>query len=118
MTFWVLAWLRAFALTVAVELAVAMPLLGSIEPRWPRRAAAIALANLATHPLVWFAFPGLSLAATTRLGSSEVWAVVVEAAVYRLVWPGASLRRAAIASLAANAASLAVAQLVARFAHL
>jgi len=117
-SFWVLAWLRAFALTVAVELGVAMPLLAPAEPRRARRAAVILLANLATHPLVWFAFPGLTFGATTRLAASELWAVVAEAAIYRLVWPNASLRRAAAVSLAANAASVAAGQVLAHFARL
>ena len=108
MTFWVLAWLRAFALTVAVELAVAVPLLAPVEPRRARRFAVVALANLATHPLVWFAFPGLAMGPASRLLLSELWAVLAEAAVYRLVWPDVRLRRAALVSLAANAASVTV----------
>jgi len=110
---WVLAWLRAFALTVVLEVAVAVPLLAPVEPRRARRAAAVALANLATHPLVWFAFPGLSFGVAIRLGASELWAVLADAAIYRLVWPHARLRRVALVSVAANAASLAVGQLLA-----
>jgi len=107
-SFWVLAWLRAFALTVAIELVVAVPLLAPVESGRARRIATVALANLATHPLVWFAFPGLTFGAATRLVSSELWAFLAEAAVYRLVWPAVSLRRAALVSLAANAASVTV----------
>ena len=106
MTFWVLAWLRAFALTVAVELVVAVPLLAPAEPRRGRRVATVALANLATHPLVWFAFPGLALGTTTRVLSSELWAVAGEAAIYLLVWPAAHRRRVVLVSLVANAASV------------
>lgn len=117
MNFWVLDWLRAFALTVAVELVVAMPLLAPVEPRRTRRAAIIALANLATHPLVWFAFPGLAFGGAARLASSELWAFLAEAAIYRLVWPNARLSQAILVSLAANSASFAVGQALARLAR-
>lgn len=114
MSFWVLAWLRAFALTLAVELPVVIPLVASAEPRRARRAGAAALANLGTHPLVWFAFPGLAAGHAARLASSEVWAVLGEAVIYWFIWPTLSLRRAALVSLAANAASFTVGQVLAR----
>ena len=114
MSFWVLAWLRAFALTLAVELPVAVALLAFIEPRRARRAGAAVLANLATHPLVWFAFPGLTAGPAARLASSEVWAVVGEAAIYRFIWPALPLHRAALVSLAANTASFLVGLALAR----
>lgn len=115
MTFWVLGWLRAFALTVAIELPVAVPLLGRIEPGRVRRVTAVTIANLATHPLVWFAFPGLAAGPAARFAWSELWAVLAEAAIYRFVWPNARLRRVALVSLAANAASVAGGQLLTRF---
>jgi hypothetical protein len=46
-------WLRFFAVTVAVELLVAIPLLRG-EGTLARRATAVAVANLASHPIVWF----------------------------------------------------------------
>jgi hypothetical protein len=115
-TFWVLNWLRAFGVTLLVEIPIAAPMLAraQVEPRLPRRCAVIVLANLATHPLVWFAFPGLAIGAGARVGFSEAWAVLAELAVYRLVWPSLSLRRAAFVSLAANAASFAAGLLLAR----
>ena len=106
MTFWIANWLRAFGLTLAVELAIALPLLAPIEPRLSRRASAVAVVNLATHPLVWFLFPGLALGAAARVALSETWAVLAELAIYRVVWPALSLRRAALVSVAANAASV------------
>jgi hypothetical protein len=105
-TFWVANWLRAFGLTLLVELAIALPVLAPVEPRLSRRAAAVLFANLATHPLVWFLFPGLAISAVPRLALSEAWAVVAELAIYRIVWPALSIRRSALLSLAANAASL------------
>jgi hypothetical protein len=106
-TFWVASWLRAFGLTLLVELAIALPLLAPVEPRLARRASVVVLVNLATHPLVWFLFPGLAVGAGTRLALSEAWAVIAEVAIYRLIWPALALRRATLVAVAANAASLA-----------
>jgi hypothetical protein len=105
-TFWVADWLRAFGLTLLVELVIALPLLAPIEPRLWRRASVVVVVNLATHPLVWFLFPGLAVGSGARLALSEVWAMVAELAIYRIVWPSLSSRRAALVSVAANAASL------------
>jgi len=102
------AWLTAFLVTVAVELAVAVPLLAPSSAGWARRAGVVALANLATHPLVWFAFPQTGLFGTERLAVSELFAVCVEAAAYRLVWPALGSMRAFGTSAVANGASLAV----------
>ena len=113
MTFWVTAWLRAFGLTLFIELPVATARRCSRRSRCAprRRGAAVIAANLATHPLVWFLFPGLALGRPARLALSEAWAVVAEAAIYLTVWPALRLRRALFVSLVANGAS-AVAGLV------
>ena len=108
MTFWVANWLRAFGLTLLIELAIALPLLAPIEPRLWRRTSAVLVVNLATHPLVWFLFPGLAVGSGVRLALSEAWAVLAELAIYRVVWPALTIRRAALVSGAANAASLVV----------
>jgi hypothetical protein len=100
----VLAWARAFAVTVGVELAVAAPLLPG--PRAPR-VLLVALANLASHPAVWFVFPDLGLGYAAWLVLAELWAVAVEAIAYRVLLPGVTTRRALLVALAANAASLA-----------
>jgi len=81
------AWATAFAITITVEVAVAVPLLAPTGVRLWRRAALVVLANLATHPLVWFAFPQLGLFGNGRLAVSELFAVAVEAAAYVLFWP-------------------------------
>ncbi|HXU04105.1 MAG TPA: hypothetical protein VN903_24255 [Polyangia bacterium] len=106
MTFWIANWLRAFGLTLLVELAIALPLLAPVEPRLWRRAAVVVVVNLATHPLVWFLFPGLAIGATARLALSEAWAVLAELAIYKIVWPALTIRRATVVSVAANAASV------------
>jgi hypothetical protein len=101
------AWLRAFLVTAAVELLVAVPLLGRSRPA-ARRAAAVLLGQLATHPLVWFVWPSLGLGRTAFLVVAESWAFVIELATYRLVFPDLPTRRAAASSALANGASLAV----------
>jgi hypothetical protein len=113
MTFWVADWLRAFALTLIVEISVATPLLARVEQRIARRIAVVVVANLATHPLVWFLFPGLAFGRPARFALSEAWAVSAELAIYVLVWPSLPFRRAAIASLAANGASVAAGMVLA-----
>lgn len=105
MTFWITDWLRAFALTVVIELAIATPLLRSAERSGLRRSMGILLANLSTHPAVWFIFPGAALGSSARFVLSESFAFVVELFVYRLIWPELTWRRAFVTSLAANAAS-------------
>lgn len=107
MTFWVANWLRAFAVTLLVEVPVATPLLGIVERSVARRISIVVVANLATHPLVWFLFPGLASGRATRLALSEAWALLAELAIYKLVWPSLRARRAALVSLAANGASVA-----------
>jgi hypothetical protein len=104
-TFWVANWLRAFGLTVLIELVVAIPLLAAVERGVGRRVGAVIAANLATHPLVWFLFPGVAAGRWTRLGLSEAWAVLAELAIYRLVWPALRPGRATLVSVSANAAS-------------
>lgn len=115
MTFWIVDWLRAFALTLLFEIPVATPLLARVERTIARRISIVVVANLATHPLVWFLFPGLALGRATRLALSEVWAIAAELAIYWLVWPALRLRRAALVSLLANGASLAAGLALARF---
>jgi len=59
-TFWIADWLRAFALTLLAEIPIATPLLSTVDRGVARRIAIVVVANLATHPLVWFLFPGLA----------------------------------------------------------
>ena len=107
MTFWIVDWLRAFAVTLLVEVPIATPLLGVVERSIARRIAIVVVANLATHPLVWFLFPGLAAGRATRLALSEAWALLAEWTIFILVWPSLRDRRAGLVSLAANAASVA-----------
>lgn len=102
----VAAWARAFVFTLLVEFAVAVPLLGAAEPSRARRAALVAVANVASHPAVWFILPALALSATARLALSELWAVLLELGVYRLALRDLAVLRAVAASALANGASL------------
>jgi hypothetical protein len=116
-TAWVLDWVRAFALTLLIEELVALPLLGRFDrsprpagryARLARHAAAIALVNLATHPLVWFLFPGLSAGYGFRVAASEAWALAAEGAAYLTIWPDLGPGRAFLVALLANAASFCI----------
>jgi hypothetical protein len=102
------AWAVAFSVTLAVELAVAGRVLRPSAPSKTERYGAIAVANLATHPLVWFVIPVLGGGYAGSLVLSEVQAVVVEALVYALVAPRVPSSRAIAASALANAASYLV----------
>jgi len=107
-TAWVADWLRAFAVTSVVEALVATPLLGRAERSWARRLGVVLLVNLATHPLVWFLFPGLAARHAVRVALSEAWALAAEGGAYLVVLPSLGARRAFAISLLANGASFAV----------
>jgi hypothetical protein len=101
------AWLRAFVLTTVVELAVGVPLLapgGSL----PRRTVTVCLAQLTTHPAVWFIWPLFAWPHATYLLVAEAFALLIEALVYRLVFDRLTWSRALAASALANAASVIV----------
>jgi len=97
-------WLRFFAVTVAVELLVAIPLLRG-EGSLARRATAIGVANLASHPIVWFVIARVIASRTPMILIAESWAIASEAVVYALVFPTLSRTRALGVSGVANAAS-------------
>ena len=97
-------WLRYFALTVAVELLVAIPLLRG-EGTLGRRAVAVAVANLASHPIVWFVIARVIPSRTPMIVTAESWAIASETVVYVLVFPRLSRTRALGISAVANAAS-------------
>jgi hypothetical protein len=98
-------WLRGFGLTIAIEESIAVPLLAPVEPGRVRRVLAVLLANLATHPLVWFFFTRLGWSWEAGLWVAEAWAFGFEIVAYRIIFPNAPWKRCAIVSVAANAAS-------------
>lgn len=109
---YVLAWLKAFALTVALELAVAMPLLAEQESSRGRRAGLILFAQIASHPAVWFIFPQLEWPWGRVVVAAEGWAVLSETAFYGLVFRGLGVRRAFGVAALANGVSYGVGLLV------
>ncbi|HEY5920970.1 MAG TPA: hypothetical protein VIV11_04835 [Kofleriaceae bacterium] len=94
-------WLFAFAVTCAIELAVVFWL----GPRHPRRLAVGLVAQLVTHPFVWLAMASLPGSQLARLLCVELWATLVETAVYKR-FLGLRGRDAFALSALANAASL------------
>lgn len=103
-------WLRFFALTVLVELAVATPLLDARS--LPRRLLAVVVANFATHPFVWFFVARLDLGRAALTGIAELWALAFETLIYALVFPAMRPSRALGVSALANGASFLLGALV------
>lgn len=110
-------WIRAFALTAALELAVATPLLRIVEPALWRRMTLVTLANLLSHPLVWFVFPALGASYLTTTCLSEAWAVAIEAIFLSVVFPGASRAPLWGISMIANGTSWAAGIVVQTTTH-
>ncbi|HEY3451956.1 MAG TPA: hypothetical protein VGK67_36695 [Myxococcales bacterium] len=98
-------WLFAFLLTLAIELPLAATLLRRHEASRARLVGKLFFANLATHPLVWFAFPLLPLPWSGTTAISETFAWLAEAAFFVVVFADLKPARAALVSLAANATS-------------
>lgn len=100
---YVLAWARAFVFTQVVEAPIYRR---ALRVAWWRALAPSAL----THPFVWFAFPllctVLGLGWTPAMALAELFAWLVEAAFFVVTKPRVPWRRAVLASLGANAASL------------
>lgn len=103
-----LAWMRAFALTLVTELAVAVPLFSRYLPSLPKRLTLVTFAQLSTHPIVWFVLPLLHLPRGPFLVTAETWAWLAETVLYTLAVPALPTRQALVVSLAANAVSLVV----------
>jgi len=100
-------WLSAYLLTTGSELLVATPVLRP-GGRLPRRIGAVCLAQLATHPAVWFIWPLFGWPRPVYLLVAESFALVVETLVYRLVFERLAWSRALAASGLANGVSLAL----------
>jgi hypothetical protein len=100
-------WVRYFALTVALELLVAVPLLrdhGSLS----RRLTAVMVANFTSHPVVWFFIARVIATRSVMVPVAEAWAIASEAVVYALVFPTLSRPRALGISAVTNAASFLI----------
>lgn len=111
------SWLIGFGLTLLFELPLASWMLKAREGRLWRRLLVVLFANLATHPLVWFFFPGLPFTHSARVVLSELWAFGAEALFYWVVLERMGIRRAVLTSLLANGTSFVLGWLiVSRFA--
>lgn len=106
------AWLIGFGLTLLFELPLAAWMLKAHESRLWRRLLLVLFANFATHPLVWFFFPGIPLGRFARLGLSELWAFGAEALFYWVVLEHLGKGRAVSTSLLANGTSFAAGWLI------
>jgi hypothetical protein len=98
-------YLFAFVLTLVVELVVAVPILAPGGSRW-RRAAVVVVAQMATHPSVWFFWPQFGWPRPVYLLVAESFALVTELLIYRLMFPKLPWSRALAASALANGASV------------
>ena len=103
MTAGLIHWLLAFVATCAIELVV----VHHLGPAHPRRRHVALAAQAATHPFVWLAMALLPGSQLWTLAGVELWATLVEAAIYRRYL---GLRRgdAFALSALANAASLLI----------
>lgn len=109
------AWVRAFALTCAIEIPVVLWTTRDAGPTTVRRAVIALVGQLATHPLVWFVFPYIpGITGWTAFVASELYATAVEATLYAVAWPRLGATRAIGISAVANAVSLGVGLLLAR----
>ena len=116
MFFPVSAWFTAFVVTVVIEAPIVWWFVRVREPSVLRVGTAVLLANLASHPAVWFIFTQLLLVGSVAYTlTTEIWAVIVEAILYVLALRGVGPRRALAVSLVANAASYLVGVLVGGF---
>lgn len=115
---YVTMWLLAFLLTLAIEVPLVLLLTESpvgdfqgSQSVMPRRKVAClaAVAQLMTHPAVWFLFPHIPwMSHGTSFVLSEVWAWTAEAALYAFMAVAPSTLRAIAVSALANGASLAI----------
>ncbi len=103
-----IAWLAAFVATCTIELIVVYRL----GPPDRRRVPIALCAQVATHPFVWIAMATLPGSQLARLAIVELWAVLVEAAIYKRYLRIAGGDAFAISALA-NAASLLLVSAVA-----
>lgn len=66
------------------------------------------IANAATLPLVWFAFPAFGLGYAAQIAISEIFAVGAEAGIYLILFAGIKIENAIAASFACNLFSFAI----------
>lgn len=100
--FW--AWLRAFALTLVVELPIFVLVVRGEVPAW-RACLAGAAGSCLTHPLLWFVWSRLVSDYTLYITSGELLVAVIETLTFYAIARPIPLRMALAASFLANGAS-------------
>jgi hypothetical protein len=111
------AWLRAFIAPLVIETPIVVWLTRDVPmPAWRRFVIAL-VANLATHPIVWFVIPTLGLNGMVSLVIAETWAVVIEWIVYFVALPTMTLGRALGVSAVANGVSFGIGLLLFQLTH-
>jgi hypothetical protein len=106
------SWAFAFAVTLLIELPIVLRVLRPSGLPTSTLFAICLIANLTTHPVVWFVFPFLGLGTVGAFLLSEVWAFGLEIWVYDAAVRSVSKRRSIAASVAANLASATLYPLV------
>ena len=106
MYFPISSWFPAFVITLVVEI----PIVAVLVRRWERDAIRlgiiIVVANLATHPVVWYVISQiLSVGTPAYTLAAEIWAVAVETAIYWAAIRGLPVRRALVVAAVANVTS-------------
>lgn len=113
-------WFYAFLLTLAIELPVGFFVLR--EQDVAKRLTLVALANLLSHPTVWFVFPEvgaeLGLDYRASLIVSEVWAYSMEAFFYVFFLGASRFRQCLWLAVLANTASLTLGLVLAKADYL
>jgi hypothetical protein len=107
----VIAWLLAFLATCAIEASIVWRL--GPPKRW--RVPIALAAQVATHPFVWIAMATLPGPQLTTLACVELWATLVETAVYNRFLSMRGRDAFALSALANAASLLAVSALALLF---
>jgi len=104
-------WFAFYLFAFAVEVPIFILLVRGRVPPW-RAALAGAAGTAFTHPLLWFVWPKVVRGYAAYAISGELLTFVIETFTFFFIAGTISLRRAATASFAANAASLLLGFLV------
>jgi hypothetical protein len=98
---------QAYLLSLAIETPI-LVLIFRDRYDWSRTVRNAVIATSVTLPFVWFAFPLLGLPWGLQTAISEVFALVIEATIYRLLFSKTGWREAFLASALCNAASFLI----------
>lgn len=101
-------WLPAFALTLTIEVPIAVAGLRGFDRDMARLLIVVLFANLATHLAVWYVITQLLMVGTWQyVLAAEAWAIAAETLIYWAAFGGLRLSRAVAVAAVANLASFA-----------